>query len=118
MPTIRNNGPTGGDETGISATVIFELLANDRRQLALQYLTSTAGAIPLAELADKIASWEGEHTKERYEQICTSLVHVHLPKLVDVGVARYDRNRETIELQERADGLIPFLELAAAADSP
>lgn len=118
MPTTRYNVPTGGDETDLSATVIFELLANYRRQLALQYLSSTVGAIPLAELADKIASWEGEQTKERYEQICLSLVHVHLPKLVDAGVAQYDRNRETIELQERADGLVPFLELAAAADSP
>lgn len=117
MEKTRDADATGRTNRDLPTTTIFELLANHRRQLALQYLTSKVGAVPLRELADQIALWEGEHTKERCERICTGLVHVHLPKLADAEIVRYDPNRETIELQETADQLTPFLDLAAPTDS-
>jgi len=116
MEKTRDTDATGRTDSDVPTTTIFNLLANHRRQLTLQYLTSTVGAVPLRDVADQIALWEGEHTKERCERICTSLVHVHLPKLVDAEIVRYDPNRETIELRETADQLAPFLDLAAPAD--
>ena len=117
MEKTRDTGATERTDSDLPTTTIFGLLANHRRQLALQYLTSKVGAVPLSELANQIALREGEHTKERCERICTGLVHVHLPKLADAGIVRYDPNRETIELQETADQLAPFLELAEPTDS-
>lgn len=117
MTKTQDTDVTERTDSDLPTTTIFGLLANHRRQLALQYLTSTVGAVPLRELADQMALWEGEHTKERCERICTSLIHVHLPKLADAGVVRYDANRETVELEETVDQLRPFLDLAAPTDN-
>lgn len=117
MDKPRDTSATGRTDGDLPTTTIFELLADHRRELALRYLTSAVGAVPLRELADQIALVEGEHTRRRCEQICTSLVHVHLPKLADADVARYDPSKETVELQATADQLRPFLDLAAPPDS-
>lgn len=116
MPTINDNATDRSIESDLSTGTICELIANDRRRLALHYLTRSVGSAPVSDLADQLALWEGEHTRDRYERICTSLVHTHVPKLVDAGVARYDPDRETVELLEAADRLAPYLDLAAPGD--
>lgn len=118
MPKTRKNAAVDSSDEDLPATIIFELLANERRQLAIQYLTRTVGAVPISDLGDQIALWEGEHTREQYERICTSLVHIHVPKLREAGILRYDETNETVTLQETADQLIPYLELARLPNSP
>jgi len=117
MSKTRDNTASGRTDSELSPTTIFELLAKNRRQLILSYLTQAVGAVPISDLADQIALWEGEHTREQYERVCTSLVHVHLPKLADVGVIEYDRENEMLNLQESADQILPYLELATPTSS-
>lgn len=116
MSKTRSNAVSGSIDSDLSATTIFELLANERRLLALRYMAQSVGAVTVGELADQLALWEGEHTKEQYERICTSLVHIHLPRLTDAGVVHYDPERGTIEMRKAADQIKPYLDLAGPAD--
>lgn len=113
MTRTRDARVTGRTENELPTTTIFELLANSRRQLALQYLRSRVGAVPLGDLADQIALWEGDHTQTQSERIRINFIHAHLPKLADAGIIRYDPTKETVELEEAAAQLTPFLDLAA-----
>lgn len=117
MTTTRDRTVTGRTENDLPTTTIFELLANSRRRLALQYLRSRVGAVPLGDLADQIALWEGEHTQAQSERISICLVHLHLPKLADAGIVRYDPTQETVELEEAAAQLTPFLDLATPTEN-
>ena len=117
MHTTKNDTTRADIDTDLSATAIFELLSNDRRRFALHALSRAVGAVEVSDLADQIALREGEHTHDRYERICTGLVHVHPPKLVEAGVVRFDPERETVQLLDAADKLTPHLDLVAHADT-
>ncbi|ADQ69472.1 hypothetical protein C499_12025 [Halogeometricum borinquense DSM 11551] len=71
-----------------------------------------AGTIGLQELADQLVACETTTAEDR-ERTVTSLYHTHLSKLNDAGVLTFDADQQLIELEERADALKPYLELAA-----
>lgn len=106
----------GIDATDLSPATVFDLLADDRRRYALHYLSATVGAVALADLAEQVVLSEGDATEDRYERVLTDLYHRHLPRLDDAGVARYDPERETVELLDAAGRLAPFLKLVSADD--
>lgn len=117
MKTTTPDTPVNSTETSaLAPTTIFSLLANDRRRYVLRYLSQKVGAASLDDLAEQVALREGEPTADRYERILTDLHHTHLPKLVDGSVVRYDVERETVELRDAADELMPYLECVATAD--
>lgn len=117
MKTKTPNSVTNStDDFDLPPATIFGLLSNDRRRYALHYLSRKVGAVAIGELAEQIAIREGEPTYDRYERALTGLHHVHLPKLTDSGIVRYDAERETVELLEAADQLAPYLKLAAPED--
>lgn len=116
MTTKIDDAEAAGRDAEQTVTGIFELLSDRRRRFALHYLLTQVGATEVSDLADQIALREGNHTQDRYERICTGLVHIHLPKLVDAEVIEYDPERESIELRERAAALTPYLDLAAELD--
>jgi len=112
--TIKTNDNTPGDidaEQAVSG--VFKLLSHHRRRIAVQYLATQVGTTSVSDVADQIALLEGEHTRDRYERICTSLVHTHLPKLADGGAIEYDPDQEVVELRDQAAGMLPYLEVAA-----
>ncbi|ELZ23159.1 hypothetical protein C475_15959 [Halosimplex carlsbadense 2-9-1] len=89
---------------------VFKLLSHHRRRVALKYLATQAGATPVSDVADQIALLEGEHTRDRYERICTSLVHAHLPILADAGAIGYDHDREVVELRDQRTDILQYLD--------
>ncbi|MFC7079662.1 DUF7344 domain-containing protein [Halorussus caseinilyticus] len=88
---------------------IFETLAAERRRNALYVLYRRAEGITLSELAEEIAGAEDADA----ERVATSLHHVHLPKLADVGVADYDPAAETVRLATDSE---PFRRYLTAAE--
>lgn len=107
---------TGSDSVDLPPAAVFDLLTDDRRRYALHYLSRKVGAVPLGDLAEQVALWEGDTSWDRYERVLTDLYHTHLPRLTDADVVRFDADRETVELRPSADGLAPFLKLVAADD--
>lgn len=114
--TDTQNAGAGTDHANLSPTVVFSLLSNPRRRHALGHLVKRLGAAPLGELAEQIALREGDPSRDRYERIVTGFYHVHLPRLVEAGVVRYDPDRETVALVVPSEQLAPYLEIAGSDD--
>ena len=104
------------DTVDLAPTTIFNLLANDRRRYVLHYLSQTVGAVSLGDLAEQIALWEENPTYDHYERVVTGLHHIHLPKLADAGVVRYEVEQEAVELRKAANELTPHLKRVTADD--
>jgi hypothetical protein len=105
------NEPAGRRGSRVhSLDTIFEVLVSERRRNALYALYRHAGPISLADLADEVASFEGEPT----ERVAASLHHTHLPKLVEVGVADYDAEQDLVRLTDHSDRFREYLTTAAA----
>ncbi|WP_224333801.1 DUF7344 domain-containing protein [Haloprofundus halobius] len=110
-----DTNPTDNDPD-LSPTEIFSLLSNERRRYALHYLSSRVGAIPIGEVAEQIAIWEGDPTMDRYQRVYVGLIHNHLSRLGHAGVIAYDSDEELITTTDGIDAVRPYLELAACVD--
>ena len=86
----------------ISLDELFEVLSNQRRRHVLDVLSETAAPTTVAVLADEVADREAK--AEAYDgppaadasRIRTSLIHCHVPKLVDSGVLDHDELAEAV----------------------
>jgi hypothetical protein len=116
MPTKADDNTSGSIDDGQAVSVVFKLLSNHRRRVAIRYLDTQGGTTSVADLADYIALIEGEHTKERYTRICVNLVHQHLPMMSDTGLIEYDQDQGVVELRDQAEDVLPHLDLTADAD--
>lgn len=105
---------TLADENDADVSAAFDLLSNARRRGVL-YAVSRDGTTTVAELADRIAAWQdGDHSAE---DVRTSLVHAHLPRLADAGVVAYDHQRGVVEPTDDANDLEPYLEQTARSET-
>jgi hypothetical protein len=96
---------------------LFELLSHRRRRCILRALFRNEAPLSLTELVATVAAQEAAddaHLEdELVERVRLSLCHIHLPKLANEGVVRYDAKRETVSLYvrgERAERYRLFLE--------
>ena len=105
---------TLADENDADVSAAFDLLSNARRRGVL-YAVSRDGSATVAELAERIATWQDGHHSPK--EVRTSLVHAHLPKLADAGVVEYDHEQGVVEPTSGADDLEPYLEKTAESES-
>jgi hypothetical protein len=112
MPIKTDDNSPESIDAEQTVSAVFRLLSHHRRRIAVQYLATQAGTTPVSDVADQIALLEGEHTRKRYERICTSLVHAHLPMLADAGTIEYDADREVVKLRGQAADILQYLDLA------
>lgn len=98
----------------LSDDVIFGLLKNQRRREALRYLHENGGSATRSELAEHIAAKENDTeprllSSDQRKRVYIGLYQCHLPKMNEVGVIEYDKNRGTIELRDVAEDLLPYV---------
>lgn len=115
MAHVRSSDETQSDRPEIKPTRLFAVFADDRRQRALAYLVQQPAAIPLGDLCEYIAIEEGEHTRDRFERICTAFHHTHLPHMSQRGVVSYDADTGLVRLAVDRAVIAPFLRLAGRA---
>ncbi|WP_339102257.1 hypothetical protein [Haloterrigena salinisoli] len=115
MTTETSNVDRSDRIASLSVDTVFDLLHSRQRRDALTYLSRHVGAVPLDELVAGIASRE-ELTPEALESIASGFHHVHLPKLIETAVVRYEPTTRTIERRPAARCLDPFLDLATLAE--
>lgn len=113
MPTTTDESSTRSIDAENAVSAVFRLLSHHRRRVTIEYLATQAGTTAVSDVADQIALLEGEHTRDRYERICTSLVHMHLPMLAEAGAIEYDPDREVVKLRDQGRDMVPYLERAA-----
>ncbi|SFR59128.1 hypothetical protein SAMN04488124_2571 [Halogeometricum limi] len=99
----------------LSKDDIYSMLSNRRRRLALSYLRQTEDKVSVRDLSKEVAAMENgidreELTYKQRKRVYTSLHQTHLPKLDDVGVVVYDRDRGYISLTPLAADLDTFLD--------
>lgn len=84
-----------------------ELLAKERRRLALDVLSGRTTPVELGELALEVATQEAEPTSplpEASTEVKNHLHHIHLPKLEEAGLVDYDPELRTVEPTEGVAG--------------
>jgi hypothetical protein len=114
-------------ETSLATDTLFELLKNQRRRDALDYLRANDGWATLSDMAEHIAALEndvpvGEINSKQRKRVYIGLYQCHLPKMAAAGVVDFDKNRGTIGLADLAAQLYPYLDADDAGhpegDSP
>ncbi|TKX56136.1 hypothetical protein EXE42_00835 [Halorubrum sp. SP3] len=84
---------------------IHDVLRNDRRRLALEYLKQRLRPVEVRELSDHIAEREvGESPPPRdcRQSVYNTLSQTHLPKLEELGFVDFDRDEKVVTLRETA----------------
>jgi hypothetical protein len=102
----RDRRPVG--EVSLSLDTTLEILADHDRRAIIDYLRDDADqTATVEELAGHLVSQTAEKVDERpsSDRVQTMLHHVHVPKLVDVGLVDYDARNEEIRYwgSERLD---------------
>lgn len=106
----------------LSTSVVFDMLSNARRRYLLQYLRS-ASEMPVHELSRRIAARENgvdptAVTSTQRKRVYTALHQTHLPRLEEVDVVVYDRDRGAVSATDRLACFEPYLDSPAAPDWP
>jgi hypothetical protein len=84
---------------------IHQILSNDRRRAVLDHLGSTRGPVGVRALSETVAAEEtggGTPPTGVRNSVYTALHQTHLPKLHDLGVVHYDRDRSEVWLLGRS----------------
>lgn len=101
----------------LSEYEIHDVLRNERRTQTLKTLSQTGETMTLRELSERLAALEtGETPPPRNirESVYNSLHQVHLPKLDELGVVEYDRNRKLVSLAEGYSQVTIHMEVTSA----
>ena len=84
---------------------IHQILSNDRRRAVLDHLGSTRGPVGVRALSEAVAAAECSEQPvpaRVRSSVYTALHQTHLPKLHDLGVIHYDRDRSEVWLLGRS----------------
>lgn len=89
--------------TTLSQDTAFDLLSNERRRLALQYLEEHGGPVSIGELATEVAAMENdipadEVDAQQRKRTYVSLYQTHVPKLAKANAVDYDSDEGIVEL--------------------
>lgn len=113
-----SDGPTTETESGdcaLSKDDVFGILQNQRRRYALKYLLTEDRRVSLGELAEQIAAWENdkgldEITYSERKRVYVGLYQCHLPKMDDVGVVDFNRDRGHVDPRPGAARYAQYLD--------
>ena len=107
MSTESNTVEPGGS-SAFAENDWYRLLADERRQTAIEVLASTSSPIDLDVVATQMAVSESDSVaveEGAVERMAIALHHKHLPLMDDLGVIAYDSNEKSIEVRMDLDQL-------------
>lgn len=127
--------PSGTDhltETreGVTATspelpldTLLEVAQNKRRRRILQYLPAEDGAVEIGELAEYLAALEYDcpdagPTSTQRKRMYVGIYQGHLPKMDDLGIVVFDKERGRVEPGPNARQATRFVERVTGDDPP
>lgn len=87
----------------LSQDTAFDLLSNERRRLALQYLQERDEPVSIGELATQVAAMENDIPVEEVDaqqrkRTYVSLYQTHVPKLAKANAVEYDSDEGIVAL--------------------
>lgn len=104
--------PTRQCPTEVDAILVA--LAHPYRRFLLEYLGEPNAAATITEIAAAVCT-DADHTVGQVtgvDSVETALFHVHIPKLVEVGIVACDRDEGTVTLTDRWEDVRPILRAA------
>jgi hypothetical protein len=111
--------PSSWSPNHLSKDRVLSLMSRPRRRKVVHaQLEADGKSLTRTELVNVVASGEEERPPELIEAevlrtVQTSLDHIHLPKLADVGVVDYDRGAGSVALGPAAGDVVPLLRFIA-----
>ncbi len=93
---------------------VYTLLSNPRRLQAVDHLRRCPDGVSVRELSEAIATVESGETpapRRVRSTVYVSLHQTHLPKLDELGVVDYDRDRKVVRPLDRARQLDPYMDV-------
>jgi hypothetical protein len=108
-------------ESELSPDEIFTTLSNRRRRHVLYFLRYVEETATIRDLSEQLAAWENGTTaaavvpRER-KRLYTALHQTHLPKMDDLGVVVYDRNRGTVQATDSVRKFDAYLNEESTGD--
>lgn len=114
LEEVDSGVDTPDDGPRLSDDDVFEVLYNRRRRAVVRHLREWGGSGSVSDLAERIAADENDTTVQQlssYERkrVYVALYQNHLPKMDDLGVVDYDKNRGTVEFRAPAERLEPYI---------
>lgn len=100
-----DDGPDAAEANGLEADRLFDVLADERRRIALHYLRDRGGAAPFEDVVDAVADRATDDDHHDRRAVESALYHVHLPKLQDVGLLAESDPDGEVRLSPRVAGL-------------
>ena len=107
--------------TSTEFNTLLELCQEQHRRIVLAVLATEKRSLTVNDLTKAIVK-HNHHTpllevsEEESQQIRISLHHVHIPKLADLSLVDYDRERQLVEPTPQFDQLQPQLSAVIDAD--
>lgn len=97
---------------------LFDVLSDPRRRFVLHTLRGAETPVPVAELAVDLVTWESQRSApdrsgDGRDAVEVALVHIHLPKMAEAGLVRYDETQQTVSLADRGDEVRTHLQTVA-----
>lgn len=94
---------------------IHNVLRNERRRRAIEYLGERDGTHTVDKLAKHIASLETGDSPPPHDvrkSVYVSLHQTHLPKLDELGIVEYDLRSKELVLTDRAEEVERYMDVA------
>jgi len=103
--------------------VVFEVLRASRRREVLRYLDAHGGEATIGAIAEYVAATENDVdradvTYAQRKRAYVGLYQSHLPKMADLGVVRWDKERGFAELRDAAWWPLAYLNFEPEAREP
>ena len=117
--TEGDSANTDRADAGLGLDEVFGILKNRRRRDVIEFLRDQGGETTLGPLSEHIAAKENDTTvqqinSDQRKRVYVGLYQSHLPKMDDMDIVEFDKNRGTIRLGPNVDRLEPYLD---ASDS-
>lgn len=110
----------GDDSEEIPLSVVCEILQNERRRKALEYLDHQDRALTTGELAEHLAAIENDKpeaqvTSKERKRLYVNIYQNHLPRMDDAGAVDFDSDRGTITPTDETEVFVHYLSLNESA---
>lgn len=91
----------------------FDVLTNEPRCVAIEYLAECSGPVDVDELVGYVSAvlGTGGEGSRGHERATVRFHHVHFPKMTDAGLVEYDSDAGTVEPTEKINVALDLLEL-------
>ncbi|WP_071932940.1 DUF7344 domain-containing protein [Halodesulfurarchaeum formicicum] len=115
--SVVDHVPAFSRGDGLPEPEIHDVLRNERRRAALQFLRERAGEAHINELTTAIVHREADQesdTKSLRQSVYSSLHQTHIPKLEGADVVAYDEDSNVVRLTTNSRAVDRYLHLRPA----